>query len=470
VAYHLGVDVGTTFTAAAISRDRRAEVVSLGTRRLEIPSLAFLDEDGNLLLGEAADRRMAAGGDPNRLAREFKRRLGDPTPILLGGAPFSADSLMVSMLRAVVEIVGVREGGPADSVAVTRPANWGEYKRDLLDQAIRQAEVASVITVVEPQAAAVHYASTTRVFAGDVVGVYDLGGGTFDAAVLRKTPSGFEPLGQPDGIERLGGIDFDEAVFNHVTGSVGDALSNVDLDDPGVVAALARLRRDCTDAKEALSSDTDAVVSVVLPSGRVEVRLTRAEFERMIRPSLTSTMQTLRRVMQSADIDPQDVSAIVLVGGSSRIPLVAQMATETFGRPVAVDLHPKHAIALGAAQLAATGAAPLAPPRARSQAPTGAPTAPVRPTLAPRLPPAPVVRSPTPEPAAAAGLSAPLQPAVRAPKAAARPVPVARADSGPDDARLDTDVTEQQRRHLALLAALLGVFLVVLIVILAVVR
>ena len=174
----------------------------------------LLRADGEFLIGEAAERRSQT--EPDRFAREFKRRMGDPTPVLLGGSPFSAHALTARLLRGVVKVVADREGGPPDHTVVTCPANWGEYKRDLLDQAVRQADVGHVSVATEPEAAAVHYASTTRVAPGEIVAVYDLGGGTFDAAILRNTGQGFALLGDPRGIEQLGGVYFDEAVFRWV--------------------------------------------------------------------------------------------------------------------------------------------------------------------------------------------------------------------------------------------------------------
>ena len=95
MSYHLGVDVGTTYTAAAIGRDGRAEAATLGTRSVSIPSVVCLADD-RLLVGEPAARRAIT--DPGRVAREFKRRVGDPTPIIVGGTPYSADALIAKLL------------------------------------------------------------------------------------------------------------------------------------------------------------------------------------------------------------------------------------------------------------------------------------------------------------------------------------------------------------------------------------
>ncbi|MGF1648106.1 MAG: Hsp70 family protein [Kineosporiaceae bacterium] len=377
--FALGIDLGTTFTAAGVWRDGRPEIVPLGSRLAAMPSVVHVGEDGTILTGEAAERR--GPSEPHRVARQFKRRLGDPTPIVLGGAPFSAEQLSAKLLRAVVDAVERREGGSAEAVAVCHPANWGPYKTDLLQQAVRLAGVQAprgVSLVTEPEAAAILYSSKEALPVGSVVAVYDLGGGTFDAAVMRKADRGFQILGRPEGIERLGGIDFDAAVLAHVTSAVGLAFDDLDEDDPATLAAVARLREECTRAKEALSEDTDVAIPVLLPSLATEVRLTRTEFEAMVRPALGDTVAALQRALTTAGVAPGDLHSVLLVGGSSRIPLVAQMVGDAVGRPVAVDTDPKHSVALGAAcwsaELVPGGARP-----ARAAAPSTRRTSPVAP-------------------------------------------------------------------------------------------
>ena len=349
--YALGIDLGTTFTAAGTWRDGHAEIASIGSRSAAIPSVVLLREDETFVTGEAADRRGLT--EPHRVAREFKRRLGDTTPLLLGGVPYSAEALMARLLRSVVDEVATRENEQPSAICVSHPANWGPYKIDLLRQAVRIAGLEVPVSyTTEPEAAAVFYAQQQRIEPGAVIAVYDLGGGTFDAAVLRKTPGGFQILGQPEGIERLGGIDFDAAVFGHVSRALGGRLAELDEDDRTAIAAVARLREECVRAKEALSADTDTSIPVLLPNLSTEIRLTRAELEAMVRPALHDTIEALKRALRSAGVTPEQLHSVLLVGGSSRMPIVAQMAGAELGRPVAVDAHPKHAVALGAAWLA----------------------------------------------------------------------------------------------------------------------
>ena len=352
MGYHLGVDLGTTFTAAAAMDGTAAPVmVGLGNRALQIPSVLYVHSDGSVLVGEAAELRSSS--DPARSVREFKRRIGDPVPILVGGRPYSAQALSARLLRWVVDKSTEQLGEPPLDVTLTYPANWAHFKVDLLRQVAVLADLGAVRACSEPEAAALQYASRARVTAGDRVAVYDLGGGTFDVCVLEKTDAGFRILGRPEGIEHLGGIDFDEALFRRVVEQLpADAVDAGSADDAGLVA-FGRLRRDCVQAKEALSTDVEAVVPVGLPQLQTSVRVTRGEFEDIIRPALEDTIGATRRALRSADTDPAQLRAMVLVGGSSRIPLIAEMLGNEFRCPIAVDTHPKNDVAAGAARAGA---------------------------------------------------------------------------------------------------------------------
>jgi len=377
MGYVLGVDLGTTFTAAAVADGATVEACTLGAAQVAIPSVVAVRDDGGTLLGEAADHRALT--DPTRTAREFKRRLGDPAPYLLGGVPYGAERLTAELLRGVVAAVAEQRGEQPALVVLTHPASWGPYKLDQLDEAARLAQVGAVERLTEPQAAAVTYAASEQVPAGTAVAVYDLGGGTFDAAVVRATDDGFELLGTPEGLERFGGIDVDQAVFGHVDAVIGGLASSLDPADPGARQALARLRTDCRRAKEVLSSDTEATIPVLLPTVQTEVRLTRSELEAMVRPRLEDTVAALERAVASTGLAMADIDRVLLVGGAGLMPLVAELVAARTGRPVHRDAHPKLAIASGAArwgqQRLATLAAPATAAVSTTTAAATAPTA-----------------------------------------------------------------------------------------------
>ena len=373
MSYSLGIDLGTTYTAAAIARRGRAEIVTLSYRTTSIPTVVALTEDGTFVVGDPAERHAATS--PERLAREFKRRVGDPTPLLLGGTPVSVDRLLAEMIGFVHRTVAQTEGEPPASTVVTHPANWGPFKRDVLVQALRLADMERAGLLPEPVAAATWYARAERLAPGATVAVYDLGGGTFDTVLLEMGRDGvFAVRGRPEGIERLGGVDVDAAVLGHVLRVAGIGTGSVDADDPATLVAMARLRRDCVEAKEALSSETSVSIPVLLPAVRDQVLLPRRELEELIGPLLAPTIGALARTVASAGLRPGQPDAVLLVGGASRTPLVAREVGMALGRPVAIDAHPKHPVALGAA-LVAEARAPRedrAPAAARVTVPAAA--------------------------------------------------------------------------------------------------
>jgi molecular chaperone DnaK len=350
--YVLGIDVGTSFTAAAVARFGQGspapECLPLGLRGTAVPSVVYYPEEGPLLVGEAAERRSL--DYPGRAVREFKRRVGDAVPLSVGGLSLAPEDVFATMTRWVVDRATEREGAPPSEVILTHPAAWGSHRTSLILAAIAAKGLDNVTLVPEPEAAALYYASQVRVEVGSTIGVYDLGGGTFDTAVLRKAASNrFHLVGRPEGIENLGGADFDAEVFRYVAGHTGDVLSTLNPADAGVRAALGRLRRECVEAKEALSSDSEANISVLLPGFQQQIRLVRSEFEALIEDSVRDTVEALEQSLAQLELEPADLSAVLLIGGSSRIPLVAQLISEQLDRPIAVDADPKSSICLGAA-------------------------------------------------------------------------------------------------------------------------
>ncbi|WP_285789054.1 Hsp70 family protein [Micromonospora sp. NBRC 101691] len=388
----MGIDLGTSFTAAAAASAGTVNMVPLAGQALVTPSVAFLDDKGALLTGEAADRLGLQ--DPSRMAREFKRRLGDPTPVILDGTPYSPTALMAGLLRSVVDTVSQAQGGPPERIVLTHPAVWGPYRREQFaaiphlaglsrpeDEpgSAAGADGPTVVTTTEPVAAATYYCSTQPLPPDGLLAVYDLGGGTFDSAVVRNGRDGLEIIGTPEGIEWLGGADFDQALVDHVDRQLDGAVTALDPTDPGTTSVLATLQRNCMLAKEALSTHEKAEIRVPLPESVRHVTVTREAFEQMITPPVETTIETFRRTLTAAGITLQDLTAVLLVGGSSQIPLVNRMLRDTLRRPIMINTHPKHAVALGAAMLsAAPRPAARAIPAPRRPEPAALAAAPAR--------------------------------------------------------------------------------------------
>ncbi len=345
-------------------RDGRVEVCQLGSSSALVPSIVSIRDDGIALVGEAAERRVVT--DPTRTVREFKRRIGDDAPYIIGGTPYTADQLAGFVLSDIVTRITDQEGAAPRRVALTHPAEYGSHKLDRLRAAAAQAGINAPLLVAEPVAAALAYMERAQVPVGGHVLVYDFGGGTFDAAMVRRDADGPTLVGSAAGLERLGGVDLDAAVFNHVDQTLGGQIGALDSNATETRAAIARLRDESRAAKEALSADTETDIPVLLPGAPPTVRLTRPEFEAMAASRIDETLPVLDRVVDSAGLVWADVASVLLVGGSSRIPLVAQRVASHSGRPVATDTDPKASVATGAALIAARsgggGAFAAAPP------------------------------------------------------------------------------------------------------------
>jgi hypothetical protein len=379
----LGVDLGTTFVKAAIATAAGVEMLTLGDHSTAVPAAVYLREDGTLVTGEAANSR--AVRSPDRVSREFKRLLGKSIPVSLGGQAHSVTALFGALLRDILHKVFESQGQLPDCVALTHPASWGPFHRTLFDEVPGYAGLHHTAMATEPEAAVIHYASSRLLTDGETVAVYDLGGATFEATVVRKIPGGTEVLGDPQRMEKLGGVDFDEAILSYIDYATDGAVSELDIRDSQSYPALARLRQNCILAKEALSVDAETVFPVFLPSRHLEVRLTRSQFENMVKTHIESTIDALFRALGSAGVKPTDLSAVLLVGGSSRIPLVAKMLSAELGRSTVVDTHPEYAVALGAALFATlapmqprdivpcAGQRPNRPPSPKSPPPTRTP-------------------------------------------------------------------------------------------------
>lgn len=340
----LGVDLGTLSVAAAITitdgADSDCKAVDLGP----LASSAVAVVDGSFVFGVPAETVIA--GQPDHGTHELKRRFGDKTPLILDGHPHDADALTTELLRAVTAKADVDPSTTA--LTLTHPANWREYKVDLLRNVATSAGFTDVELISEPVAAARQLVDSGVIAVGDTVAVYSFGA-TFEASIVALTASGAQIVGTPQDLERLGGIDFDQVVFGHVVQTLGGAVQQLDRSDPAVHAAIAGLRAQCTLVKERLSTDGEATVAVALPGLATEVRITRDEFETALRPRLTETLNALDRALASGGTKPSELRGIVLTGATSRIPLVAEMIAGHLGRPILNNGDAQLIVALGAA-------------------------------------------------------------------------------------------------------------------------
>ncbi|MGS2616734.1 Hsp70 family protein [Micromonospora sp. LZ34] len=357
--YVLGIDIGSTTTVATVARRRgatwtRPEPVTLDDGSVTLPSVVRLSTDGMFLVGEPA------GADPGRTARGFVGRVGDDVPLLLAGEPCSPQTLTAALATWVVERVHDREGEPADAVVLSHPAGWGRHRRDLLRRALWEFGLGAVTLL--PRTVTVAESHAARGFPGDSAAVYALGGATFEAALVRHTPRGtYETFGLPQGLDWVGGVDFDEALADHVRTVLARELGAA---GPRAAQAVLRgLLPECERAKRELTVDADTDVLLTLPTGPARVPVSRARFEDLIRPAVQATADLLVRTVHSAGLQPAQLDGVLLAGGSTRIPLVADVLAAAFPVPVEVEPDPQLTAATGAALAACQVVAPRPPQR-----------------------------------------------------------------------------------------------------------
>ncbi|GIG68102.1 Hsp70 family protein [Phytomonospora endophytica] len=396
----LGIDFGTSHTVAMLRRaDGRVEPLLFDSSPL-LPSAVFAPPDGALLVGR--DALDSARRDPSRFEPNPKRRIDDGT-VLLGERELPVGDLFAAVLGRVRREYADVTGRPPGSVSLTYPAAWGPARRLVLSDAARQAGFGAPRLVPEPVAAATYFVERLEreVPVGSAVVVHDFGGGTFDASVVRRTPGGFEVLAV-DGLDDLGGVDIDEAIVAHLRRRVGDPERWARLLAPNTPAEFRHRRTFAEDvrlAKERLSRQTTA--DLFLPVFDTDVHLTRDELEEITAPMLARAVRVVQAVIRVSGMPRGALAGVFLVGGSSRMPLVATMLHRELGTPPTVIDQIEQVVAHGA--LLDTGAArPVsAPPVSMSPvSPPGWPAmaAPVSPATLPMPEPPTVPVSGPPQP------------------------------------------------------------------------
>jgi molecular chaperone DnaK len=355
----LGVDFGTSNTVA-VARwpDGRARPILIDGSPL-LPSAVYAEPDGQLIVGR--DAVHSARIDPARFEPNPKRRIDDGR-VLLGDRELPVVDLIAAVLARVAEewhrTVGT---GPAD-VTLTCPATWGAARRSMLAEAAAKAGLRDARLVAEPVAAATYFAEVLGrdVPIGSVVVVHDFGAGTFDASVVARTGDGFEVLAV-DGRDDIGGLDVDAAIVEHLQGEGPEWRRLIEPETVADRRAQRQLWDDVRIAKERLSRTQSA--DLVVPLLNTEIHLTRDELEKLARPVLDQTVQVTRSLLRWADLPEGRLAGVFLVGGASRIPLVATLLHRELGEAPVVIEQPELVVAEGSilADAALLASGPAAP-------------------------------------------------------------------------------------------------------------
>ncbi|MEJ3749807.1 Hsp70 family protein [Actinomycetes bacterium KLBMP 9797] len=353
-AYRLGVDFGTSTTVAVLAWPDGAVKPLVFDGSELLPSAVCATGDGAMLVGRDAihaARTHPEGFEPN------PKRCVDDGAVLLGAVEVPVPEMFAAVLRRVAVEARRVAGGQLGPVTLTCPAGWGRQRRDVLSAAADIAGLGTPTLVAEPVAAASQFVeSAGREFpVGSYAVVYDLGAGTFDAAVVRRTAAGFEVVAEA-GLSDAGGLDIDEAVVAYL-GSVfvtRDANRWARLHHPATPEdrrAARMLRDDVRAGKEVLSRTSSTFIR--LPLFDFDAPLGREQLELLARPILDRTVRTTRAVINRAGIGIESVAGLFLVGGSTRMPLVATLLHQTLGLAPTVIDRPEMVVAEGSLRVPA---------------------------------------------------------------------------------------------------------------------
>ena len=346
----IGIDLGTTFSAAAMVQDGQPRLLLRDGQRL-LPSVVGISPQGKWLVGTPAHNQYVFA--PENTVRSIKRQMGSAERIDLGGQEFTPQQISAFILHEIKAIAEADLKRPVHRAVITVPAYFSDAQRQATRDAGEIAGLEVVRIINEPTAAALAYGLNRA--EDQMVLVYDLGGGTFDASLVELT-AGVVEVRASHGDTQLGGDDFDLRLAQHVAGKFA-AQHGIDL--TAERHATARLMRAAEQAKIELSEHPFARMreEFLAEAGgqalHLEHEVSRPDFEMLVRDLLQRTLDSVDRVFKDAGMAPNDVDRILLVGGSTRIPLVWRLLAEHTGIEPQMAVNPDEAVALGAGVQAA---------------------------------------------------------------------------------------------------------------------
>lgn len=341
----VGIDLGTTYSLICkIDEYGNPEIIPNAEGKRLTPSAIFFDEE-SIVIGDLAKENAVIR--PNDVVQFIKREIVNPNLFITYQnkrlSPIDISAIIIKKLKQDAEQY---LGCQIKYAVITVPAYFDDPRRRATKQAGEIAGFKVLRTINEPTAAAIAF-GYSKSKKDETVLVYDLGGGTFDVTIVRLENEGKDTrVLATDGDHLLGGKDFDDALIKHC---VEHFVAQHGFDPSIDAAENQQLRIDVEKAKRELSLRLNATVLVRAKGLRTEVKISRDEFEKAIRPKLDTTLSLIRNVLQAASVKLNEIDRVILTGGSSRIPLVRQLVTDMFGFGPDISTNPDEVVSMGAA-------------------------------------------------------------------------------------------------------------------------
>jgi molecular chaperone DnaK len=349
----IGIDLGTSNTAAAVMEGGKATIIpsaegsSIGGKAF--PSYVAFTKDGQRLVGEPARRQAVA--NPAGTATAFKRRMGESFKFSMHGNEFTPQQLSAFVLQKVKKDAEAFLGQPVEKAVITVPAYFNDNQRQATKDAGKIAGLEVVRLLNEPTAAALAY-GIDKAGKEQKIMVFDLGGGTLDVTIMEMGKEGTFDVLSTSGDTKLGGTDMDNAVIEWIS---GEFKKSTGIDVSKDKQAMMRLKDAAEKAKIELSTTMETDINLPFltadASGpkHLEIKLTRAQLERLVRPTVERCGASIDRAVSDSKLSMSGIDKIIMVGGPTRMPIVQEYVEKHVGKKIERGIDPMECVANGAA-------------------------------------------------------------------------------------------------------------------------
>lgn len=344
----IGIDLGTTNSAVAIMEGGQATIIPNAEGNRTTPSVVAFTKDGERLVGETAKRQAIM--NPDRTISSIKRDMGTDRKVTIDGKAYTPQEISAMILQKLKADAESYLGQSVSEAVITVPAYFTDAQRQATKDAGKIAGLDVKRIINEPTAAALAYGVDKDEDSSKIM-VFDLGGGTFDVSILEVGDGVFEVL-STRGNNRLGGDDFDNALMDYIAEDF-KKQNGVDLRlDP---TSDQRLKDAAEKAKKELSSAMTSTINlpfITAVNGQpvhLNMDVTRAKFEELIAPLVKKTEEPVNNALKDAGLAASDLNKVLLVGGSTRVPMVQDLVKKLTGKDPQKDINPDECVALGAA-------------------------------------------------------------------------------------------------------------------------